>query len=145
MTIISTILINRPVKTVWDFFHSKENLQALEVGFKDSQVVNGVPGEVGSQRKHTFEDSDVSEEMIEEITHVIPYKEYHGILRHQLMVSNMKNVFHEKGQQTELQVTVQTEFKSITLKIISPIMRHILKRHQDKELISLKRVIESLT
>ncbi len=76
MLIESRIIINKPVKMVWDFLNDPNNLKLWIAGFQKLEPVSGTPGTVGARARHYFKEKGKSVVLDEEITEVIPEKKF---------------------------------------------------------------------
>jgi uncharacterized membrane protein len=143
MTTTTRVVINRPVKDVWDFFDNPANMPLWLKGFKYFQHLSGTPGGVGARSKHVYEDRGRSFEMIEEITQRIPMREFSGTLTHKAMTSTIVNQFEDLGNgKTALTATVETRFTSYWFKILGPLMKGSFQKRQDSYLQRLKKCVE---
>jgi len=52
MLVQSTVIINKPIKEVWEFFKDPDNLKLWLGGFQRFEQVSGTPGTVGAKAKH---------------------------------------------------------------------------------------------
>ncbi len=145
MLATSRVVINRPVKTVWEFFDDPDNLPKWLTGFKRFEHVSGTPGEPGAKSKHYYEINGRSIEMLEEITVRKECEEFSGIISNQWMTSITKNTFRDLGDgRTEVTSTVTSEFKSFFLKLFGPLMmKKGFQRRQDADLLKLKDAVEN--
>ena len=50
----SRVIINKPVREVWDFFKNPDNLKRWLNGFQRFEPVSGIPGTTGAKTKHYF-------------------------------------------------------------------------------------------
>ena len=144
MVITSKIIINKPVKEVWDFFNNPDNMHLWLTDFKRFEPISGELGKVGAKAKHIYENRGKDFEMTEEITKRDEYKNFSGILRHKSMESTIETNFEDLNHsRTSLTCLVNVEFKSLFLKIFGGLMRNSFQKRQDKDFKTLKSVIES--
>ena len=144
MVISSKIIINKPVKEVWDFFDNPDNMHLWLTDFKRFEPISGEKGKVGAKARHVYENRGKTFEMIEEITKREEYKNFSGILRHRSMESAIETNFQDLNQhRTSLTCLVNVEFKSLFFKIFGRMMRKSFQKRQDKDFDTLKAVIES--
>jgi uncharacterized protein YndB with AHSA1/START domain len=140
----STVIINRPIKEVWEFFKDPNNLKLWLGGFQRYEQVSGTPGTVGAKAKHYFIERGKELVLDEEIIEVIPEKKFLGILGSPMMVNTVTNYFNDFGNdQTEYSLSSDTQFKGFFWKQVGPLMKGEFKKRQENDLQKLKRVLES--
>jgi len=140
----STVIINRPIKEVWEFFKDPNNLKLWLGGFQRYEQVSGTPGTVGAKAKHYFIGRGMELVLDEEIIEVIPEKKFLGILGSPMMVNTVTNYFNDFGNdQTEYSLSSDTQFKGFFWKQVGPLMKGEFKKRQENDLQKLKQVLES--
>jgi len=140
----STVIINRPIKEVWEFFIHPNNLKLWLGGFQRYEQVSGTPGTVGAKAKHYFIERGKELVLDEEIIEVIPEKKFPGILGSPMMVNTVTNYFNDFGNdQTEYSLSSDTQFKGFFWKQVGPLMKGEFKKRQENDLQKLKQVLES--
>lgn len=144
MIIASKIIINKPVKEVWDFFDNPDNMHLWLTGFKRFEQISGEKGTVGAKARHIYENRGKTFEMIEEITKREEYKNFSGTLSHKSMESTIETNFEDLNHnRTSIICLVNVKFKSLFLKIFGKLMQRPFQKRQDKDFNTLKSVIES--
>ena len=142
----STVVINKPVKEVWDFFKNPDNLILWLSGFQKFEHISGIPGTVGAKAKHHFIERGKELILDGELTEVINEKRIIGILDSSMMLNNVTNNFTDLGNdQTEVSISSDTQFKGFLWKQIGPLMKGEFKKRQEKDLQTLKQVLENGT
>src|SRR5829696_8495182 len=97
------VIINKPVKEVWDFFKNPDNLTRWLTGFQKFEHVSGVPGTVGARAKHHFLERGKQLILDGELTEVVPEKRIIGVLDSSMMFNKVTNCFNDLGNdQTEV-------------------------------------------
>ena len=140
----SKIIINKPIKEVWNFFENPDNLKYWLSGFQKVEHVSGVPGTAGAKAKHYFLERGKELVLDEEIIEVIPEKKFAGTLGSSMMVNTVTNYFNDLGNgQTEYTLSSDTQFKGFLWKQIGPLMKGEFKKRQERDLQALKQVIEN--
>lgn len=140
----STVIINKPIREVWEFFKNPDNLRLWLGGFQRLEHISGTPGTAGAKAKHYFLERGKELVLDEEIIEVIPEKKLAGTLGSSMMVNTVTNYFNDLGNdQTEYSLSSDTEFKGFLWKQIGPLMRGEFKKRQEKDLQTLKQVLES--
>ena len=140
----TTVIINKPIKEVWKFFKDPDNLKFWLSGFQKFELVSGEPGSVGSKTKHYFLEKGKELVLDEEIIEIIPEKKFEGTLASSMMVNTVTNYFNDLGNdQTEYSITADTAFKGFVWKQLGPLMKGEFKKRQEKDIQTLKQVLES--
>ncbi len=140
----STVIINRPIKEVWDFFKDPNTLKQWLGGFQRFEQVSGIPGTVGAKAKHYFLERGKELVLEEEIIEVIHEKKFLGTLGSPMMVNTVTNYFNDLGNnKTEYSLSSDTQFKGFFWKQIGPLMKGEFKKRQENDLQKLKQVLES--
>ena len=138
------VVINKPVKEVWEFFKNPDNLIRWLSGFQKFEHVSGIPGTVGAKAKHHFLEMGKELVLDGELTEVIEEKRIIGILDSSMMLNKVTNNFNDLGNdQTEVSLSSDTEFKGFLWKQIGPLMKGEFKRRQEKDLQTLKQLLEN--
>jgi uncharacterized protein YndB with AHSA1/START domain len=139
----STVIINKSIKEVWEFFKNPDNLKLWLGGFQRFEQVSGTPGTVGAKAKHYFIERGKELVLDEEIIEVIPEKKFLGTLGSPMMVNTVTNYFNDLGNnQTEYALSSDTQFKGFLWKQIGPLMKGEFKKRQENDLQKLKQVLE---
>ena len=144
MLTASKVIINKPLKEVWDFFQDPENLKSWLGGFHRFEPVSGDRGEAGSKAKQYFFEKGKELVLDEEITEVIPYKKFAGILSSSMMTTSVVNYFMDlSNNKTEYSISSDTVFKSFFWRQIGPLMKGEFKKRQEADLQRMKQVLEA--
>jgi len=142
----STVVIDKPVKEVWEFFKNPDNLILWLSGFQKFEHISGIPGTVGAKAKHHFIERGKKLVLDGELTEVVEGKRIIGILDSSMMSNNVTNNFTDLGNdQTEVSISSDTQFKGFLWKQIGPLMKGEFKRRQEKDLQTLKQLLENGT
>lgn len=146
MNITTTLIINKPVKTVWDFYDNPDNLKLWLTNFKSFELISGNPGEAGTKAKHIYQEKGRLITMYETITEKVAYHKLAGTLTMpKMMEANIQTVFKEiEANKTELICITDTRFEIISLKLFGFLLKKGFQKRQDDDLSKLKMVIESL-
>lgn len=140
----STVVINKPVKEVWDFFKNPDNLILWLSGFQKFEHVSGIPGTVGAKAKHHFLERGKELILDGELTEVVQEKRIIGILDSSMMLNTVTNSFNDLGNdQTEVSLSSDTQFKGFLWKQVGPLVKGEFKKRQEKDLQTLKRLLEN--
>ena len=140
----SKIVINKPVKEVWDFFKNPDNLILWLSGFQKFEHISGIPGTVGATAKHHFLERGKELILDGELTEVVQEKRIIGILDSSMMLNKVTNGFDDLGNgQTEVSLSSDTQFKGFLWKQVGPLMKGEFKKRQEKDLQTLKQVLEN--
>ena len=142
----SKVIINRAVKEVWEFFKDPDNLKLWLSGFQKFEHVSGIPGTVGAKAKHHFLERGRKLILDGELTEVVPEKKIIGILDSSMMVNEVTNSFTDLGNdQTEVLLSSDTQFKGFFWKQAGLLMKGEFRKRQEKDLQTLKQVLENGT
>jgi uncharacterized protein YndB with AHSA1/START domain len=140
----TTVIINKPIKEVWEFFKNPDTLKLWLGGFQRFEQISGTPGTVGAKAKHYFLEKGKELVMDEEIIEEIPEKKFVGTLSSPMMVNTVTNYFNDLGNnQTEYSLSSDTQFKGFFWKQVGPLMKSEFKKRQENDLRRLKQVLES--
>ncbi len=140
----TTVIINKPVKEVWEFFQDPDNLKLWLGGFQKFEHISGIPGTVGAKTKHHFLERGKELILDGELTEVVREKRIIGILDSSMMLNKVTNSFNDLGNdQTEVSLSSDTKFKGFLWKQIGPLMKGEFKKRQEKDLQTLKQVLEN--
>ncbi len=140
----TTVIINKPIKEVWEFFKNPENLNLWLGGFQRFEQVSGIPGTVGAKAKHYFIEKGKELVLDEEIMEVIAEKKLLGTLGSPMMVNTVTNYFNDLGNnKTEYSLSSDTQFKGFFWKQVGPLMKGEFKKRQESDLQKLKQVLEN--
>jgi len=140
----TTVIINKPIKGVWEFFKNPDNLKLWLNGFQRFEALSGIPGTAGAKAKHYFLEKGKELVLDEEIMEVIPEKKFAGTLSSSMMVNTVTNYFNDLGNnQTEYSVSSDTQFKGFFWKQIGPLMKGEFKKRQEQDLQKLKQILEN--
>ena len=140
----TTVIINKPVKEVWEFFKNPDNLILWLSGFQKFEHVSGIPGTVGAKAKHHFLERGKELILDGELTEVVQEKRIIGTLDSSMMLNKVTNSFDDLGNdQTEVSLSSDTQFKGFLWKQIGPLMKGEFKKRQEKDLQTLKYILEN--
>lgn len=143
MKIVSNVLINRPVKTVWDFFTTSDNMKLWLSGFVRVEHLGGTPGAPGAVSKHVYEMNGKPFELIEEITVREENAKLSGVLITPTVLSIIQNEFIDRGDgSTELRCESDVTLKGF-MKMVTVFMKNGFQKRQNDDLEKLKTIIES--
>ena len=138
------VIINKPINEVWEFFKNPDNLKLWLSGFQKFEHISGIPGTVGAKAKHHFLERGKELILDGELTEVIQEKRIIGILDSSMMLNTVTNSFDDLGNdQTEVGISSDTQFKGFPWKQIGPLMKSEFKKRQEKDLQTLKQVLEN--
>ncbi len=140
----TTVIINKPIKEVWEFFKNPENLNLWLGGFQRFEQVSGIPGTVGAKATHKLIEKGKELVLDQEMMEVIPEKKLLGTLGSPMMVNTVTNYFNDLGNnKTEYSLSSDTQFKGFFWKQVGPLMKGEFKKRQESDLQKLKQVLEN--
>lgn len=138
------VIINKPIKEVWEFFKDPNNLVLWLSGFQRFEHISGTPGTVGAKAKHHFLEKGKELILDGELTEVIPEKRITGTLDSSMMLNTVTNSFNGlENSQTELSISSDTQFKGFLWKQLGPLMKGEFKKRQERDLQTLKHLLEN--
>ena len=138
------IIINKPLKEVWAYIQNTDNLKYWLSGFQKFEHISGTPGTTGAKGKHYFLERGKELVLDGEIIEVVPEKKFAGTLGSSMMVNTVSNNFTDLGNgQTEYSISSETQFKGFLWKQIGPLMKGEFKKRQEKDLQTLKAILEN--
>lgn len=138
------VIINKPIKEVWEFFKDPDNLVLWLSGFQRFEHISGTPGTVGAKAKHHFLEKGKELILDGELTEVIPEKRITGTLDSSMMLNTVTNSFNGlENSQTELSISSDTQFKGFLWKQLGPLMKGEFKKRQERDLQTLKHLLEN--
>lgn len=146
MNITTTVIINKPIRQVWDFYDNPDNLKLWLANFKSFELISGNPGETGTKSKHIYEEKGRIITMFETITEKVPYHKLSGILTMpKMMESNLQTVLKEIDKdKTQLTCVTETKFEVLSLKLFGFMLKKAFQKRQDGHFNKLKMIIEGI-
>ena len=133
------VVINRPIKEVWDFIDNPENMGKWLKGFQKFEHISGKRGTVGAKSKHYYIENGREVILDEEITNYIPYQEFSGILSHSTMTTKVKQTFRVlSANQTEVMMVMDTTFHGLIMRISSLFIKKTIQQRLDEHLNEIK-------
>lgn len=139
------ITIDRPVSQVSQLFHNTEAMKQWLSGFKEIEIVQGLPGQVGTQSKLVFEINGKSEVFEEIITAYEENERFASTLEHKSFTSYITVNFTKKGptdNSTEVVVSNKIEGKSFFWRIMLPLVKSKMKKTQEGDYQKFKVLAE---
>ena len=133
--------INVPIHMVIKLFENPDNLKEWQDGFKSITPVAGIPGEVGSKSKLTYEKL----ELIETILRNELPEEFKATYEHKHMVNTMSCKFEKiDAHITRLEQEIYyTKFNGFLPKLMAKLFPGLFKKQVQKWLHQFKTFAES--
>lgn len=132
--------IKAPLHKVIELFENPDNLKEWQDGFISIEPVSGVPGEVGSKSKLTYEKL----ELIETILHNELPEEFKASYDHKHMVNTMSCMFKKVDfNTTKFEQEIQyTKFNGLLPKLMAKLFPGMFKKQVQKWLDQFKVFVE---
>jgi uncharacterized protein YndB with AHSA1/START domain len=144
MKLETTLIINKPVVMVWNFFDNPNNMGKWLTGFKSFELVSGSQGQVGSKARHVYEEGSRKIVLDEEITARQKYHHFAGKLTHPTMTSLVDITFTDLHDgRTQVVAINDFAFQTFLYKLMSPFISGSIRKRQDGDYQRLKEAIEA--
>ncbi|HAV78691.1 MAG TPA: hypothetical protein DCX53_15185 [Anaerolineae bacterium] len=136
--------IIRPIADVWKAFDSAENMKKWQTTLTKFEPVSGTPGQPGAVSKLTYEENGREFALIEKITLREEPNRFDGVYENDFADNVIRNTFIEQADNSTLWV-IETEFrfKTLTMKIIGPLMKKNFVSRTKKDMERFKELAES--
>lgn len=145
MKFTCSIIIDKPIHEVVAAFTNDEIRNQWQDFFISSEPINGSPGQEGSRARIVFKSPNGPQELTETITvNNLPH-EFSGIYEHKHMDNTMRNLFtpiSENSTRYDAEVEY-TAFRGFLPKLMAWLAPGMFKKQVDKQLIALKKLLES--
>ena len=138
-----TITIQQPVEKVWALLMDPENLKHWLTGFVSLEQLSGKADEPGSTSKMTFKENGKLVEVIETITVSKPNQQFAFNMKHKSFENETDIRLIPFGNRTEMMQTVQFSPKGTLMKIMTPLLKGVMKKRMTNELLAFKKFAES--
>jgi len=134
------VIIKAPLNTVIELFENPDNLKEWQDGFISLVPVSGVPGEVGSKSKLSYEKLELIETIIR---NELP-EEFKATYEHKHMVNTMSCKFKiVDSKTTRLDQEIHyTKFNGFVIKIMAKLFPGMFKKQVQKWLNQFKAFVE---
>ena len=139
----STIRTNATTEKVWDVFMNPDNLKFWLTDFISLTHTSGKVGEPGSTYKMKFKEGEKEIEVTEEVLKITPNKQYTFKMVHNSFESENEITLESFVEYTEFIQTIQFTPKEFFMRLIMPLLKGVMKKRTESELIKLKELIES--
>jgi uncharacterized protein YndB with AHSA1/START domain len=136
------IIINKPLREVWDKFTDEHFITEWQPSFVSVEVIEGTPGKVGSKSMMKFIENGREVVLQEEITERTDYKSMSMIYTTNGVINNMNNVFIEENNKTIYRTENEFIFTTALMKIIGFLMGWMFKAQTEKTLRLFKEAVE---
>jgi len=139
------IIVNKPAKEAWAVMSDESNLPKWIEGFIRTELVSGTANEVGAVSNVYVDDSGQEMMMEETITAIKLHEHMAMTFTMEFMNMDYEINFKEEGGKTTINSKSTTMGNSIFAKSMISFMPGAMKEQEDKNLSSLKKLIEENT
>ncbi len=138
----SEIIINKPVKEVYQFTINPKNLPHWVDGFEKFKPLSGKARKVGSIGIHLYKDKEGKFEVREEVLSHEVGKSLKTQLSHKNMETTLNLRFLNQGDSTKLIAEVKVNLKPYLFNLAAPFVKGPMKKQQLTDLKRLKHCFE---
>ncbi len=144
MKITTSLIINKPVVAVWNFFDNPDNMGKWLTGFKSFETISGIQGQVGAKARHVYQEGKRTIILDEEITARQKYHHFAGILTHDNMTALIDVTFTDLHDgRTKVDTTSEYTFHTFLYKFMSLFIKGSIQKRQDGDYHRMKEAIEA--
>ena len=141
----SEVVVNKPVKEAWAVMSDESKLPKWIEGFKKTELVSGTANTIGAVSNVYIDDRGQETVMKETITNVKPNEIMAMRFSMDFMDMDYEMSMSEKDGQTTIKSKSTTFGNGIFAKSMVAFMKNPMKSQEDKNLNSLKKLIEENT
>lgn len=143
MTITTNIMIDKPLKYVWDFADDEKNCEKWLSGFQRWELISGEKGKVGQVADQYYTEKGREFTLRETLLAHTPMSHVQIGLYHKTMSSVIDMNFKPFSEhQTALECKCDIDLKGIW-RIMGPLMKKSFQKRQDGDFERLKSVCEA--
>ena len=137
--------INKPRSEVWKAFDNTGNMKKWQPSLTGFEHVSGTPGQPGAVSKLTYQENGREFALMERITHRDEPSQFDGVYENDFADNIIRNSFIAKSDHETLWV-LETEFKfkTLTMKIVGPLMKKNFVTRTQKDMERFKELAESI-
>ena len=144
MKVETTLVINKPVVLVWNFFDNPDNLGKWLTGFKRFEHISGQVGHIGSKSRQIYEERGRQIVLDDEITARQKYHHSAAKLTHKTMTALFDVVFTDLHDgRTQVVISNDTTFHTFYYKLMAPFISGTIRKRQEGDYQRLKAAIEA--
>jgi len=138
----SEIIINKPVKEVYQFTINSKNLSRWVDGFQKFKPLSGKARKTGSLGIHFYSDKEGTFEVQEEVLAHEPEKSLKIHLSHKNMETNLNFRFLNQGNSNKLIAETEVKLKPLLFNLAAPFVKTPMRKQQLADLKRLKHCLE---
>ncbi|HEY5730724.1 MAG TPA: SRPBCC family protein [Anaerolineales bacterium] len=139
------LTINKPRAEVWKIFDNPENTKKWQTSLTKFEPVSGTPGQPEAVSKLTFEEGGREFTLLEKITFREEPNRFDGFYENEFTDNPVKNTFIERdGISTLWRLEAEYKFKTLTMKILGPLLKKNFVRRAQRDMERFKELAESL-
>lgn len=137
------IIVNKPIKEVWDYFDDEKNLSKWVQHLTKFEHVSGEKGQPGAVSHHHYEENGKSFMLVETISERVPYEKFEGTMSHKTMDSFLSNRFIDlRDNRTSITCDIDVKFNTIIFKIMGPFMKGMMMKRMKGDFDRFKECVE---
>lgn len=143
MKLTSSILINQPIKKVWDYMNNTAHMKDWQQGYTDTEKISGTPATKGAKAKHTYTERGKPFIMTETVIDSHPPTAIDIVLEHPTMEYTIATRLREDSPSaTHVQMDSKVRMKAFSFKVLKPLLKGPFQKRQDEDLVRLKNQLE---
>lgn len=141
----SETTVNKSAKEAWAVMSDEENLPKWIKGFKRAELVSGKANSVGAVSNIYIDENGKEMVMKETVTAVKDYEHLAMTFSMDFMDMDYEMIFTEKDGKTHIQTNSKTIGNGMLAKSIVSMMSATMKKQEDENVNTLKKLIEENT
>jgi uncharacterized membrane protein len=135
--------INKPRSEVWKAFDNPENLHKWQPSLVSSETIQGTPGQPGAMSKLTFKEQEREFSLMEKVIHREKLQRLDTQYENKFADNIVRNTFSEQDpEQTLWVVETEYKFKTLTMRLVGPLMKKNLVLRTQKDMERFKEMME---
>lgn len=138
------MIINKPVKEVWDYFDDEKNLPKWLENLKSFEHVSGEAGSPGAVSHHNYLENGKEFTLVETIKERVPYEKFTGTMNHKTMNTDIEHYFTDlQDGRTSISCNMDVKFNTFVFKLLGPFMKGMMSKRMMGDFNRLKDCIEN--
>lgn len=137
------IIINKPSESTFKYYNDPAYRSLWQVNLDSSELIEGEAGKVGSKYKQVYKVNQKGEDIIEEIVDIEENKNVTKVARHKTLDVRMITYFDEVDGKTKVTSMFEVTPKNISINLLLPGVRELIKTTQSKSFEKLKQLVET--
>lgn len=135
--------IHGPRSEVWKAFDNPQSMKKWQPSLVLFERITGTQGQTGAVSKLTYEKNGRQFSLIEKVTHRDEPSHLDGLYEINFADDTVKNIFIEQTpEQTLWVVDTEFKFKTLTMRILGPLMKKNFIAHTRRDMERFKEMVE---